>query len=533
MRRFCLAAMMAGACFSSASAQSPNQTIPFADSSSSSGHSISPVSPGGTTPPASTAAALSAAPGAGGAFAAKPGQTAWPVTSQIGAYFVTIDRPGRPIAAPAASPSQDTAEAIGVANAKVVQLFGEGRHADALELARQTSERAERELGGDNPATLSSVNNLALLLKAQGRYGEAEPLYKRILGVFERVLGEDHPNTLTSVNNLAALYDAEGSPEQAERLYKRALETSDRVRGREHPDTLGIKGNLTALLTREGKTEEAFREFQSLENGLAFWLDAETDSPERGVLRRRVLEANAGYQDAMLSFALKYPSEASARFAADVILRWKKRPLQDEAYLARLMHNSDDPNIVAAARTVRERSVALAAAAGEPKPALQAVESLKQSLEAAEADLRQRSQNYRRYVQVNRATAQAVQSALPEGGAYIEYRFFNAFDFEKNAYGKLHLLAVVLRPDAAPALVDLGEAGPIFAAQQALINARSTDENGASLPELRRFAYGKLIAPLKDRLAGAKTVIISPDGPLNALPFESLLGEKVEALLNL
>ena len=434
---------------------------------------------------------------------------------------------------PAASPSPETAETIGVANAKVEQLFREGRHADALELARQTLERAERGLDGDNPATLSSVNNLALLLKVQGRYGEAEPLYKRILDVFERVLGHDHPNTLTSVNNLAALYDAEGSPEQAEPLYKRALESSERVRGREHPDTLGIKGNLTALLTREGKTEEAFREFQSLEDGLAFWLDAETDSPERGGLRRRVLEANAGYQDAMLSFALQYPSEASARFAADVILRWKKRPLQDEAYLARLIADSDDPNIVAAARTVRERAAALAAAAVGPAPALQAVESLKQGLEAAEADLRQRSQNYRRYVQVNRATAQAVQSALPEGGAYIEYRFFNAFDFEKNAYDKLHLLAVVLRPGAAPALVDLGEAGPIFAAQQALISARSTEENGASLPELRRFAYGKLIAPLKDRLAGAKTVIISPDGPLNALPFDSLLGEKVEALLNL
>jgi hypothetical protein len=184
------------------------------------------------------------------------------------------------------------------------------------------------------------------------------------------------------------------------------------VRGKEHPDTLGIKGNLTALLTKEGKTEEALREFKSLENGLAFWLDAELEGPEGGGLRRRILEAKSRYHDAMFSFGLKYPSEASARFAADIILRWKKRPLQDEAYLVNLMRDADDPNIAAAAKTVHERSAALAAAALAPKPAPGVVESLKQSLEAAEADLRQRSESYRRYVQAKRATAEAVQKAL-------------------------------------------------------------------------------------------------------------------------
>jgi hypothetical protein len=37
----------------------------------------------------------------------------------------------------------------------------------------------------------------------------------------------------------------------------------------------------------------------------------------------------------------------------------------------------------------------------------------------------------------------------------------------------------------------------------------------------------------KDRLARVKTVIISPDGPLNALPFDALLKENGERLLNL
>ena len=497
MRRFCVAAVMGVAWFSPAFAQNYNTYA------------------------------------AGGAFVARPSEGVLPAPSQLAPYLNSVNNLADPKALSSVYHSLEAARAVGVANAKVAQLCGEGRCADALELARQTLEHAEKELGKDHPATLASLNNLASLYKTQGRYGEAEPLYKQVLEALERVLGQDHPNTLSSVNNLAALYYAQGRFAQAEPLLRRALEASERVRGRQHPDTLGIKGNLTALLTKEGKTEEALREFQSLENGLAFWLDAELEGPEGGGLRRRILEAKSGYQNAMFSFGLKYPSEASARLAADVILRWKKRPLQDEAYLVNLMRDANDPNIVAAAKTVRERSAALAAAALAPKPAPGVVESLKQSLEAAEADLRQRSESYRRYVQARRATAEAVQKALPGDGAYIEYRFFNPFDFDKNTFGKLHLLAAVLRPDAAPALFDLGEAGPILDAQQALIHAKSSEENSVSLPELRGFAYDRLIAPLKDRLAGVKTVIISPDGPLNALPFDALLKENVEGLLNL
>jgi tetratricopeptide (TPR) repeat protein len=64
--------------------------------------------------------------------------------------------------------------------------------------SRQTLEHAEKELGKDHPATIASLNNLALIYKAQGRYGEAEPLYKQVLEALERALGQDRPNTLAA-----------------------------------------------------------------------------------------------------------------------------------------------------------------------------------------------------------------------------------------------------------------------------------------------------------------------------------------------
>jgi len=174
---------------------------------------------------------------AGGAFVARPRGDVLPAPNQLAPYLNSVSTLADPKALNSVYHALEAAKAIGIANAKVARLCGEGRCADALELARQTLEHAEKELGKDHPATIASLNNLALIYKAQGRYGEAEPLYKQVLEALERVLGQDHPNTLASVNNLAALYYAQGRFAQAEPLLRRALEASERVRGKEHPDT--------------------------------------------------------------------------------------------------------------------------------------------------------------------------------------------------------------------------------------------------------------------------------------------------------
>ena len=182
MRRFYVAAAMGVACFSPAFAQNDNTYA------------------------------------VGVAFVAKPSETAFPAPSQLAPYLNSVSNLADPRALNFVYHSLEAAKAIVAANAKVAQLYRDSKYADALMLAGQTLEHAEKELGKDHPATLASLNNLAFLYKAQGRYGEAEPLYKRVLEALERVLGQDHPNTLSSVNNLAALYYAQGRFAQAEPL---------------------------------------------------------------------------------------------------------------------------------------------------------------------------------------------------------------------------------------------------------------------------------------------------------------------------
>jgi len=57
-----------------------------------------------------------------------------------------------------------------------------------------------------DPRLPLTLNNLALLYTSQGRYADAEPLYRRSLAIWEMALGAEHPNVADSLNNLAFLY---------------------------------------------------------------------------------------------------------------------------------------------------------------------------------------------------------------------------------------------------------------------------------------------------------------------------------------
>ena len=55
------------------------------------------------------------------------------------------------------------------------------------------------------PETLTSMNNLGLVLSRQGRYDEAEQMHRQTLKSKEKVLGLEHSDTLMSMNNLSGV----------------------------------------------------------------------------------------------------------------------------------------------------------------------------------------------------------------------------------------------------------------------------------------------------------------------------------------
>ncbi|CAJ1338425.1 unnamed protein product, partial [Effrenium voratum] len=155
---------------------------------------------------------------------------------------------------------------------------GPTRYGEAEQLYREAINYREAQ----NPEMLTSLNNLAVLLKLEGQLPEAEQLYRQALFGRRRLLGNDHPDTLThpamggsrSINNLATLLATVGQTEQAEELYREALEGCRRRLGEDDLDTLFSADSLGALLFGAGRAEEAEPLFRWAAGGLAKRLGA-------------------------------------------------------------------------------------------------------------------------------------------------------------------------------------------------------------------------------------------------------------------
>ncbi|KAK3176975.1 hypothetical protein OEA41_008301 [Lepraria neglecta] len=138
-------------------------------------------------------------------------------------------------------------------------LFRIGRWSEAYKIQVFHFRRTEKMLGKEHPSTLTSMNNLALVLSSQGNYEEAERIDRQALALRETVLGKEHPDTLGSMNNLAEVLSSQGNYEEAERIHRQALALRETVLGKEHPSTLTSMNNLASVLSSQGNYEEAER----------------------------------------------------------------------------------------------------------------------------------------------------------------------------------------------------------------------------------------------------------------------------------
>ena len=89
---------------------------------------------------------------------------------------------------------------------------------------------------GVGEADADALNKQAVELYRQGKYAEAEPLYKRSLAIYEEALGPGHPEVGTALNNLALLYERQGRYVDAEPLFNRSLALREKALGPDHPE---------------------------------------------------------------------------------------------------------------------------------------------------------------------------------------------------------------------------------------------------------------------------------------------------------
>ncbi len=174
------------------------------------------------------------------------------------------------------------------------ELYKQGKHSEAIPLAKKALEIYEQVLGENRTATATSLallatfyresgnyaaaeplfkRSLAIMEKTlfaedlklghvlgglgrlyyeMGKYAEAEPLYKRSLVISEKNLGTEDVGIGARLNDLAQLYRAMSNYESAEPLYKRSLAISEKTCGPEHPNTATSLNNLAGFYCNTG-----------------------------------------------------------------------------------------------------------------------------------------------------------------------------------------------------------------------------------------------------------------------------------------
>jgi CHAT domain-containing protein/Tfp pilus assembly protein PilF len=426
--------------------------------------------------------------------------------------------------------------------AKLHQEIGNYAKAEPLHIRALTI--YEKAVGREHPDVAQALNNLAKLYSdGKGDYAKAEPLYERALAIWETALGPGHTEVALALSNLAILHRKSGDYAKAELLYERALNIYEKVFGREHPSTAFVLNNLSLFYAAKGDIGQAITTLSRAnavdEHNFAHTLAI-------GSERQKIafLDIYSKWTNFTLSLQSEFaPNDPRAlNLAFTTLLRRKTRGLDAMADTIATFRRDATPQDRDRFDRLKVARSQLAALTLNDPGAVKLdtyrtrVTALEEVIDDLEAELSSRSYQFfkEHQRQSQPVTLSAVQAALPANSALIEFAYFTPLDPKTEKSEPSRYLVYVLAPQGQPNWVDLGEAALIEQAidewRKALRNPNRTD--------VKRFARAVdelLMQPvralLSDMQGNASTLLISPDGSLNLIPFAALVDEENRYLI--
>ena len=439
---------------------------------------------------------------------------------------------------------------------------GQGRNDEAEPLYREALKLRREVLGPRHTDTLQSMNNLALVYLTQGRDDEAEPLYREALQISQELVEESSKfSTLMLMDNLASLYLNQGKHSNAKVLFYEALQLRRKVLGLHHPDTLFSKGRLADVYRKQGRHDEAEPLYREALKGTQGWLSsghpsrflleeqsslnlialgrvadavqqlramksplltrlgAELSDTEAPRARRYATTLQIDYQNIVLNLALSPKAGPDATsLAASVALGMKKLRTSEDAYLAHIARQSQDPKARAIAADLTNMHSQLAALFhGEGKAA--EITTLIARLQTQEVALAQVSREYGQQLQARELDPADLRAHLAPRAALLDLHEYHPIDFRTDKRGPAHWAGTLLHADGLR-VVDLGPAEPTAQAAQALLD----DLDSPAGRQAAAALHEQLLGPFKAELAGLDRLYVAPDGLLHLVPFAALLG---------
>ena len=435
-----------------------------------------------------------------------------------------------------------------------------GRNAEALKLNEETLARRRSKLGADHPDTLRSVSNLASGYSALGRNAEALKLNEETLALTRSKLGTKHRTTLVSMNNLANSYSSLGRHAEALKLHEETLAVIRNTLGPDHPVTLVSMNNLAnSYRTAARRPESLALRRQSLD------LIDRMAASLKTLARDERSTALAQYQTYYSRFAQDLATEpADHAEALTVTERGKARSLLEELTARQAIANSGIP--ADAAKQLGELRSSLeyldgklAAAPDDDgrKPLRAQRDASRAELDSLHQELLARHPRYAALSAVKPVTLEQGRALLPTNGAFVSWLFDEqitgvALALPKS--GDLQVLKstpgmqMIRRAEAFRWLHALPDADSFARAVQAIplaawqqdgilylgASGKAPDDGKAvsasQYMDLRQQAIAShgqwlsdtLLKPLAAQIDSASQWIISPDGVLATIPWDTI-----------
>lgn len=405
----------------------------------------------------------------------------------------------------------------------------------------------EKNFGLEHLDVAQTLYNLARLYASQNDYAKAEPLCLRALSIYEKKLGAEHYYNTFALNMLGVIYKGTEQYAKSETFFLRAAALKEKMQSPLHPELGGIFVNLADLYGLLGETEKAVaaqtRANEILEYNTRLNLNA---GSERQKLDYLQTFTNAEYQSLTLNFGSpSKPFPAATELAATSVLRLKGRAFDamSNGFAAlRGRFDKQDQALFDDFNEATARLVNFVMVGGDGISSdeyRKKIKTLEQKREAIENQISRRSAGF--YERDKSVTLDIIKAAIPINSALVEFVVYRPVNFEttyfattnaldEKRFGKPHYAVFVVSEKGETQSIDLGETEKIDAAIEDWRKALR-DPKRADVRALARSLDEKIMKPVRALTGDAKSLLISPDGALNLIPFEALVDEKENYLI--
>ena len=349
-------------------------------------------------------------------------------------------------------------------------------------------------------AEAERLNQQVIELYKQGKYNEAISLAEKALAIRKQQLGDNHPDTAQSLNNLAALYQSQADIPQAINYLTQGLAVEE----------YNLSQNLNI------GDDQQKQDYMAKFSGTTDWvislnLQAAPNNPEATRLALKTILERKGRILDVSTNSLQ-------------ILRQRIDDKESQQLLTQLMEIRTQ---LANLTFKKPQDIK------NPEIYRQQINEVTEKAKEIEGKIGVRSAEFRSLSQP--ITLEGIQKLIPANAALVEivrYRPFNPKAPQNERFGIPRYAVYILYANGDIKAKDLGEAKPL---DDKLIYFRDNLADAKTpIPQLQKSARQldeKLMQPIRQLLGNTKTILLSPDAALNLIPFEALVDENNQYLV--